>query len=69
MSFQEDQAAELLGRSFRRIINKALREIDFGAVARRSLVSIDEGSLEDYLEFLSQRYLNWIEIWGGVMGA
>ncbi|HOA77481.1 MAG TPA: DUF445 family protein [Thermosynergistes sp.] len=69
MSFQEDQAAELLGRSFRRIINKALREIDFGAVARRSLVSIDEGNLEDYLEFLSQRYLNWIEIWGGVMGA
>ena len=56
-----------MGRSFRRIINKALREIDFGAVARRSLVSIDEEVWRTTLSF-SRSYLSWIEIWGGVMG-
>lgn len=55
--------------SFERLLIRMLREIDLGELAKRSLRDATPEQLENYLEALARKYLDWIEIWGGLMGA
>lgn len=55
--------------SFERLLTRMLREIDLGELAKRSLRDATPEQLENYLEALARKYLDWIEIWGGLMGA
>jgi len=55
--------------SFERLLIRMLREIDLGELAKRSLRNATPEQLENYLEALARKYLDWIEIWGGLMGA
>ena len=55
--------------SFERLLIRMLREIDLGELAKRSLSEATPEQLENYLEELARKYLDWIEIWGGLMGA
>lgn len=60
---------ELVKDSLERLLIRMLREIDLGELAKRSLRQATPEQLEDYLEALARKYLDWIEIWGGLMGA
>jgi len=60
---------EMARDSFERLLIRMLREIDLGELAKRSLREATPEQLEDYLEALARKYLDWIEIWGGLMGA
>jgi len=55
--------------SFERLLIRMLREIDLGELAKGSLRDATPEQLENYLEALARKYLDWIEIWGGLMGA
>lgn len=55
--------------SFERLLIRMLHEIDLGELAKVSLRKATPEQLENYLEALARKYLDWIEIWGGLMGA
>ncbi|MCF7935780.1 MAG: DUF445 family protein [Synergistales bacterium] len=68
-TLQEDDLIPLLQDRFERVVFRLLHRIDLGETAKRSLSGFSTGKLEAYLEVLSGRYLSWIELWGGVLGA
>jgi uncharacterized membrane protein YheB (UPF0754 family) len=65
----EEEIIVMVRDSFERLLIRMLREIDLGELAKSSLRKATPEQLEDYLEALARKYLDWIEIWGGLMGA
>lgn len=65
----DSEILEMVRHSFERLLIRMLREIDLGELAKRSLRDATPEQLENYLETLARKYLDWIEIWGGLMGS
>lgn len=68
-SWDEGEAIKIFKEAFERIVHKVLMKIDLGELAKKSLGEVEEGDVEVYLEKLAQKYLFWIEMWGGIVGA
>jgi hypothetical protein len=68
-SWDEGEAIKIFKEAFERIVHKVLIKIDLGELAKKSLGEVEEGDVEVYLEKLAQKYLFWIEMWGGIVGA
>jgi len=69
ISWEEGDAIKVFRETFERIVRRILERIDLGELAKRSLGEVEEGDVEAYLEKLAHKYLFWIEMWGGIVGA